>query len=184
MTSQARFLSAMAATVTGVDIVTTNGPAGRFGITVSSMVSVSADPPLLLVSINRRSPVLAAILENGVFGVNVLGVHHDALADTFAGRPRSGEPYDFGSAHWQPGMSGVPLLADAAAQFECRVSSSTDAGTHAIVLGTVHYARHGLVPPLAYARRGYARPAELPARVAATDASPLSVRHPLSGSGR
>src|SRR4051812_12981666 len=86
----AAFVSAMAGAATGVNIVTTDGQAGRVGLTVSAMASVSAEPPMLLVSINRRSPLLAAILENGVFGVSVLGVHHAELADSFAGRPREG----------------------------------------------------------------------------------------------
>jgi flavin reductase len=153
------YLSAMSATVTGVNIVTTDGPAGRFGLTVSSMASVSAEPPLLLVSLNRRSPLLGALLENGVFGVSALGVHHADLADTFAGRPRAGTPYDFAAAHWLCGPSRVPLVADAAARFDCRVISVTDAGTHAIVVGAVEGASRGAVAALAYTRRDYARPA-------------------------
>jgi flavin reductase (DIM6/NTAB) family NADH-FMN oxidoreductase RutF len=157
MTSEA-FTKAMAAVVAGVNIVTTEGPGGRFGLTVSAMVPVSAEPPLLLVSLNRRSPIVSAILQNGVFGVNALGAHHDALADSFAGRPRSGAAYDFAAAHWECNGAGVPLLLDAAARFDCRVTSSTDAGTHTIVIGSVEHASRGVVPPLAYTRRAYSRP--------------------------
>ena len=156
--SIAPYLSAMSGAVTGVNIVTTDGPAGRFGLTVSSMASVSAEPPLLLIAVNRRSPLLAALLENGVFGVSALGVHHAELADTFAGRPRSGAPYDFAAARWLCSPSGVPLVADAAAQFDCRVSKITHAGTHAIVIGAVDRASRGTVAALAYTRRGYAHP--------------------------
>lgn len=164
------FTHAMAAAVAAVTVVTTDGPAGRFGLTVSSMASVSADPPMLLVSINRRSPILDAIRANGVLGVNVLGVHQAQLADTFAGRPRSGAPYDFGGASWQPASSGVPLLADAAARFDCGVSMVVPAGTHALVIATVTEAHRCAAPALAYTRRGYARAAML-------DQSPSSERH-------
>ena len=76
----------MSGTVTGVSVVTTDGTSGRLGLTVSSMTSVSADPPTLLVCINRRSPLVEAIRANGVFAVNVVGAHQAAVADTFAGR--------------------------------------------------------------------------------------------------
>ena len=151
------FANAMAAAVTGVYLVTTDGPAGRFGLTVSSMASVSAEPPTVMISISRRSPLLPALLENGVFGVSALGAHHAELADTFAGRPVSGAPYDFGAAILDAAPSGVPLLADAAARFDCRVTSAVDAGSHVVVLGTVHAASRGAVCALAYTRRDYAR---------------------------
>ena len=151
------FANAMSAAVTGVYLVTTDGPAGRLGLTVSSMASVSADPPTVLVSINRGSPLLAALLDNGVFGLSALGAHHAELGDIFAGRPESGAAYDFDAAHWDEASSGVPLLADAAARFACHVSATVDAGSHVIVLGTVHAASRGAVCALGYTPRGYAR---------------------------
>ena len=153
----AQFKRAMAATVSGVHIVTTDGPAGRFGLTVSAVASVSAEPAMLLVSIHRNSPLVAAILVNGVFGVSALGSHHAELADTFAGRPWSGAPYDFDAAQWDRTASGVPLLADAAAHFDCSVGSAGDAGTHTVIIGTVQAASRGVVTALAYSRRRYAR---------------------------
>jgi len=157
------FKNAMAAAVTGVYVVTTDGPAGRVGLTVSSMASVSAEPPMLLVSINRDSPLLPAIVDNDVFGVNALGVHHAGLAETFAGRAAAGARYDFGAARWERGESGVPLLSDASARFDCQVSYLVAAGSHVVVIGAVRDASRGAVAALAYTRRDYARPAELPA---------------------
>jgi flavin reductase len=155
---RAAFVGAMAAAVTGVNVVTTDGPGGRLGLTVSAMSSVSADPPLLLVAIARRSPIVAAIRANGAFGVSVLGVHQSAIADTFAGRPEDGEPFDFGCARWQTGTSGAPLLADAAARFDCEVSETVEAGSHVLLIGAVLHASRGAAPALAYTRRGYAEP--------------------------
>jgi flavin reductase len=150
------FLDAMAAAVTGVNVVTTDGMAGRLGLTVSAMISVSADPPLLLVGIRRSSALAPALLANGVFGVNALAAHQAAIADTFAGRPSHGLPYDFAVAGWGTGASGVPLLRDAAARFECHVAGHLDAGTHTLVLGAVTAAEESDRPPLAYTRRRFA----------------------------
>jgi flavin reductase len=159
---RAAFVGAMAAAVTGVNVVTTDGAAGRFGLTVSAMASVSADPPLLLVAVSRHSPLLPAIRANRVFAVSVLGAHQAAVADTFAGRPDAGEPYDFGCASWELGASVAPLLAGAAARFDCDVSTTVEAGSHTLVIGAVRAATRGAVRPLAYTRRAYARAEPLP----------------------
>jgi flavin reductase (DIM6/NTAB) family NADH-FMN oxidoreductase RutF len=166
--SPAAYVVAMAAAVTGVNVVTTDGAAGRLGRTVSAMASVSADPPLLLVAINRRSPLVAAIRANGTFGVSALGAHQAAVADTFAGRPEAGEPYGFGCARWEQDAGGSPLLVGAAARFDCAVESTAEAGSHTIVIGAVRQASRGAVRALAYTRREYARPVALPPGAAGT----------------
>lgn len=79
------FVAAMGLAATGVSVVTTDGPAGRFGLTVSAVSSVSAEPPLVLVCINRKSPAMAAVEANGVFAVNLLSAAHRAYAETFSG---------------------------------------------------------------------------------------------------
>ena len=159
--TQTSFVSAMGAAVTGVNVVTTEGAMGRLGLTVSSMASVSAAPPMLLVCIDRRSPIVRAIQAHRVFAVNALGARQAAVAETFAGRPQAGEPYDFGVACWEPGGTGVPLLVGAAARFECLVASVHDAGTHTIVVGDVMASDRSAVRALAYSRRTYARPVPL-----------------------
>jgi flavin reductase len=151
------FVDAMASAVTGVNVVTTDGPAGRLGLTVSAMVSVSADPPLLLVSIRRRSVLLPALVANRVFAVNILGAEQADVADTFAGRTSGGAPYDFAVAGWETGASGVPLLLGATARFECDVVKRVDAGSHTLVIGSVVAADRSDAPPLAYTGRRYAR---------------------------
>jgi flavin reductase len=149
------FLCAMRAAVTGVSVVTTDGVGGRLGRTVSALASVSADPAMLLVCIARRSPLVAAIRVNAVFGVNVLGDHQAALAETFAGRGPT--RFDFGAGRWNTGTTGVPLLSDAAARFDCLVASTAEAGSHTIVIGDVLAAEAGTAPPLAYSDGAYAR---------------------------
>ena len=159
--TQTSFLSAMGAAVSSVNVVTTDGAMGRTGLTVSSLASVSATPPMLLVCIDRRSPLVRAIAAHRVFAVNALGVRQAAVADTFAGRPSVGEPYDFDIADWERGGTGVPLLLGAAARFECLVSSTVDAGTHTIIVGDVMASDRHDVRALAYSRREYVRPVPL-----------------------
>ena len=112
------FVNAMSSAVTGVNVITTDGPSGRFGITVSAMSSVSADPPMVLACINRRSPVCHAVRANQAFCVNVLSTRQRHVADTFAGRPTFGQPYDFADAVWKVGTTGAPRLVDATSVFD------------------------------------------------------------------
>jgi len=151
----AAFIDAMAAAATAVSIVTTDGEAGRFGITVSAVASVSAEPPLVLACINRRSPAATAIEANGRFCINMLNAGQAGLANRFAGRPDEGAPYDFGRAQWLAGTTGAPVLDGAAAAFDCVLESAHDAGTHRIVIGRVASAVASAHPPLAYSRRSY-----------------------------
>src|SRR4051812_37015830 len=102
-TRRDQFIDAMSRAVTGVTIVTTDGELGQFGQTVSAMSSFPAAPPMLLICINRRSPIQAAITQHRVFGVNILRADQRRLSETFSGRPRKGTPYDFTSARWHPG---------------------------------------------------------------------------------
>jgi flavin reductase len=150
-----RFIAAMSRAATGVSVVTTGGIAGRKGLTVSAMCSVSADPPLLLACVNRKSPTVAAIDANGFFAVNVLGEEHQAYAETFSGRPKQGKPFDFGTHEWEEGLNGLPVIPHAVAVFECEIDIAYDAGTHRIFIGRVLAARHGKAGPLVYSNRTF-----------------------------
>jgi flavin reductase len=150
-----QFIDAMSRAVTGVTVVTTEGVLGRFGQTVSAMCSVSADPPMLLICINRKSLIFPAIQQHRVFAVNVLRADQRRFAEIFAGRPRKGAPYDFGVARWEVDVTGSPLMTGAVARFDCALSSSHDAGSHTIFIGSVLATSTGAGAPLVYARRGY-----------------------------
>lgn len=149
------FVEAMAHAATAVSIVTTDGEAGRFGMTVSAVASVSAEPPMVLACINRRSPAIDAIEANGVFCVNMLSSEQCTLAQCFAGRPETGAPYDFEIADWHDAATGAPVLSGAAASFDCLLDASHDAGTHRIVIGRVQSAKGSDTRPLAYAQRAF-----------------------------
>jgi flavin reductase len=158
-----RFARAMNQSATAVTVVTSEGPGGRVGQTVSAMSTVSTDPPMLLVCISDRSPAGQVIRQNGTFRVNVLGIQHDHVSDTFAGRPWHGKgPWDFTCGDWilKPGVD--PRLADAVSSFRCTLAQHVPAGTHGIYIGTateVHSAEG--VEPLVYLKRIYRRLLEL-----------------------
>jgi flavin reductase (DIM6/NTAB) family NADH-FMN oxidoreductase RutF len=155
--AQQDFISAMGLAATSVSVVTTDGPAGRFGLTVSAVTSVSADPPLVLICVNRMSPAVAALDGNGCFAVNLLAAHHRAYAETFSGRPRAGKPFDFANHDWRDGESGLPLVADATAVFVCDTHEAIDAGTHRIYIGRVVAAHKSDAEPLVYCNRAFRR---------------------------
>lgn len=155
---RARFLAGMSHAAATVNVVTTDGSAGRSGVTVSAMSSVSADTdrPTLLVCVHRDSPAAAAILANSVFCVNVLRDDQSYISDTFAGRFREQVDDKFDCADWQAMASGAPRVVDPLVAFDCRVVSSELVGTHHIFIGEVgevFIARHG--SPLIYAKRAY-----------------------------
>ncbi|NNE25024.1 MAG: flavin reductase [Rhizobiales bacterium] len=150
-----RFTSAMAMAATAVSVVTTDGAAGKFGLTVSAVSSVSAEPPMVLACINRRSPLAEAVTRNKIFCINLLAASQCLVSDVFAGRASEAMPYDFSCADWYFGMTGAPMLAGAAASFDCNLEAAHDAGTHRIIIGKVLQAATGEHEPLVYARRGY-----------------------------
>jgi flavin reductase len=149
------FTAAMAQAATGVSIVTTDGTGGRFGMTVSAFASVSAEPPLVLVCINRRSPLVDAVGDNRIFCVNLLSTKQRALSDKFSGRPHSGEPYAFEDHLWGNEITGAPVLLGALAQFDCTLESAHDAGSHRVLIGRVHHAASTENTPLVYNAREY-----------------------------
>lgn len=151
------FLESMASNSTSVSVVTTGSGSDRIGITVSACTSVSADPPTLLVCINRRSPANAAVMSNRVFAVNVLNVAQRGIADTFAGRSKEHHPFDFSCCVSHTGSLGTPLIDDAVAALECRVIGEHVVGTHTVFFGEVAAIRLGSQRPLLYCQRDYGR---------------------------
>ncbi len=155
------FVNAMAGAVTGVTVVTTAGVAGRYGLTVSAVVSVSADPPMVLACINRRSPAGAAVRENRAFCVNILSIEQRHVAETFSGRPTRGTPYEFSTADWTPGVTGTPRLVNAVSSFDCVLETAHVSGSHIIFIGRVVAVCSGGGRPLLYTHRRYGEPCSL-----------------------
>jgi flavin reductase (DIM6/NTAB) family NADH-FMN oxidoreductase RutF/DNA-binding transcriptional LysR family regulator len=168
-----RFLSGMSHAACTVNVVTTDGIAGRHGVTVSAMVSVSADlpEPVLLVCIHHRSPVAAALLGNGVFCVNVLREDQWLISDSFAGRTAAQGAARFECARWTTQVTGAPRVVDALVAFDCRVTASEQVGSHYVVFGAVlDVFEAGPGAPLIYANRAYGVPQHFLHRAPTRDA--------------
>jgi flavin reductase (DIM6/NTAB) family NADH-FMN oxidoreductase RutF len=153
------FVEGMARATTFVSVITTDGPGGLHGLTVSSMTSVSADgeAPSLLVCIHHKSPVADAILKNGAFCANLLNAGQQAQSDIFAGRAPS-DLARFDRVEWQAGQGGQPLLAGAAASFECTLKTTLLWETHHVMIGQVGAVHLSDNPDaLLYGQRSYRR---------------------------
>jgi flavin reductase (DIM6/NTAB) family NADH-FMN oxidoreductase RutF len=156
-----RFLLGMSHAACTVNVVTTDGVAGRHGVTVSAMVSVSADTPqpTLLICIHHQSAVAHALLANGVFCVNVLRDDQAHISDNFAGRRGVRGVAKFECAEWTTQLTGAPRVLDALVAFDCRVTASERVGSHFVVFGSVQdIFVAGGGAPLIYANRAYGVP--------------------------
>jgi flavin reductase len=158
----ARFGREIARVPTCVSVITTDGPAGRAGQTVSAVATASYDPPMLVACIQQRSPASDAIAGNGTFTVNFLATQHDHVSDTFAGRPWPGKDrWDFSCGDWTragpAGPDAQPRLADALLVATCRVAGRFEAGRHHVYLGEVTGVTSGDGEALVYLNRAYGR---------------------------
>lgn len=149
------FVTAMAHTAASVNVVTTTGPAGQFGLTVSALTSISAEPPMLLACINRKNPCVDAMTTNKRFAVNTLAEPQVEVARIFAGRPTSGEAYVFSPGEWLESAHGALLLREAATHFTCTLDSFHDVGTHRVFIGRVLVAHTNALQPLVYMGRRF-----------------------------
>jgi len=131
MIEKSRFRSAMSRLGAAVNIITTNGAAGRHGMTASAVCSVSDEPASLLVCINRTSRMNAVLARNGVLCINVLSGEHEALSGIFATGDIAMEER-FARAEWIETSLGVPALRGALTTFCCRVESISEVGTHGV----------------------------------------------------
>lgn len=154
-----RFLDGMSRAACTVNVVTTDGPAGRRGVTVSAMTSVSVDSPnpTLLVCLHHLAPATSAILQNGVFCVNVLRADQAFISDSFAGRIPQFRENKFACATWKTQLTGAPRLADPLVAFDCALLTSERVGTHYVIIGEVQdvYLAGG-GSALVYTNRAYA----------------------------
>ena len=153
-----KFFQGMSFAAATVNVITSDGPAGRVGLTVSAMSSVSADTPrpTLLICINENSAAAASVLENGVFCVNVLHHHQSYISDVFAGRYKDTVEDKFECTQWVNGKTGAPRVAEGLVAFDCEIKSTVKIGTHHVIFGEaveINVAEKGSA--LIYANRSY-----------------------------
>ncbi len=152
----AEFRRLMARWATGVAVVTSRGPDGDVGMTVNALLSVSLDPPTLLVSLAHQADSTPVIEKSRLFAACFLAADQQAMSERFARAAPSAEKFEGLSV--RRGVTGAPLLEGTLGSVECRVTTTVPAGDHLLVLGRVV----GVTPgadglPLLFFRRGYAQ---------------------------
>jgi flavin reductase len=130
------YRSAMRFVPAAVTIITARHDGERNGLTATAVASVSADPPQLLVCVNREASAEPLIAGSNRFAVNVLGHAHQEAANRFSQSKLSGTER-FKDHPWIDLPSGVPALADAIAVFDCRIVQHSVLGTHSLFIGEV-----------------------------------------------
>lgn len=128
------FREGMSRLSAAVNIVTSDGPEGRHGMTASAVCSVTDDPPTLLVCVNRQNRSHDRFNANGTLCVNVLGEAHQEIAGTFAG---PGNDDRFSKGDWTTHTTGAPILKDAVVAFDCQIVERREIGSHSVFYARV-----------------------------------------------
>lgn len=155
------FRNCIARVPSGVHIITTAGAAGRSGFTATAVASVSDDPPMVLVCLNRKSPQNGLIKQNACFAVNLLPRGAVELANIFAGRTGLHLEERFAYGDWKTLATGAPILADAVMSLDCSIDQFHEIGTHTVFYGLVRAVAfqpvdpHGAREVLVYHDRHY-----------------------------
>jgi flavin reductase (DIM6/NTAB) family NADH-FMN oxidoreductase RutF len=131
------FRGAMRQLTGGVSVVTAGRGRDISGMTVTSVSSLSVDPPALIVSINRGASCWPLLQRYGAFGVNILTSDQIDIAERFTGKDGLNGAARFAGAEWTTRVSGVPLLVGALAAIDCEVEEIVERHSHAIVIGRV-----------------------------------------------
>lgn len=155
------FRNAMSMLGGAVSVITTDGPAGRWGFTASAVCSVTDQPPTLLVCMNRASYSNASFKENGVLCVNVLGAGQQTLSAAFASRDLA-MPERFACTEWSQLESGAPVMDEALVSFDCRIAQVHEVGSHSIFYCQILSLKQGAGQEgLVYFNRAYHRLGEV-----------------------
>jgi len=140
---------------TGVTVLTTRAPSPSgepIGMTASSIASVSLDPPLVLVSVDRRHEMHTALEAASTFVLNILAADQEAISRRFAGD----EPNRFNGVGFRTNKQGIAVLDGVVAHIECEKQTAIPAGDHTVFLGLVIGGSVTDRRPLLYYRGGYA----------------------------
>ena len=149
----AQFRQLLGRFASGVSIVTARGPNGRpLGMTASSLASVSLEPPLLLIAVDRQNDMHDALRTAPHFAVNILAADQEALSRRFAAT----DPNRFDGVGYRDSRHGVPLLNDVLAHIECALHAAVPGGDHTVFFGLVTGGAVTERRPLIYYRSGYA----------------------------
>jgi flavin reductase (DIM6/NTAB) family NADH-FMN oxidoreductase RutF/DNA-binding GntR family transcriptional regulator len=152
LADQQAFRDVIGRFASGLTVITTTVDRAPFGTTASAVSSLSLEPPMVLVCLNKASETQAAILKAGAFCVNILAEGQQDLAYQLAGKGDK-----FAGTGYQGGIDGVPVLRDTLAHLECRVAETVTGGTHTVFLAHVAVAAGREGAPLTYFRGRFGR---------------------------
>jgi flavin reductase (DIM6/NTAB) family NADH-FMN oxidoreductase RutF len=141
------FREVMARLAASVVVVSARVGTGFRGLTATSLVSISTDPPMVLVGLDRMTMTRNAVIETKAFNVSVLTRSQEFIAERFAGRaPAVAAAWNEVPHHL--GANGLPLIDGCAAWLECKLAQAHEAGDHDICVGEVEAATKGEGEPL------------------------------------
>ncbi len=150
--SKEEFRHALGRFASGVTVVTTKDSGGRLhGITVSAFCSVSLEPPLILVCIEKNTGSHYAFEQSNSFVVNILREDQQYISDRFA----SYLPDKFAEVKYHSGIDDLPVLEDVLANLECRLVNSHTSGDHTIYVGEIETVMINDGNPLVYWHGNY-----------------------------
>lgn len=150
------YRNAMALYAGHVQVVTTEKDGIRRGVTITAACSVSDRPPMVLACLNNGNASNAVFFESGVFALNTLGLHHQELANAFAGFGSLTADERFAKGAWQTLATGAPVLSDAIVSFDCRTVDTKVTATHTVLFGEVEAIHFGPADQsLIYLERGF-----------------------------
>jgi len=135
------FRDAMRAFVGNCSVITVGDGDEASGLVVTSAISLSADPPLLLACVNRSASSHPLLERYGRFGWSSLGAAHQAVAERFSGFGGVKGPDRYGGAEWDTAVTGAKLLRGAPTAFDCTLEEMIDRATYSIVIGRVRAIR-------------------------------------------
>ena len=131
-----QFRSVMSRFATGITVVTTALGNDRFGITVNAFCSVSLDPPLVLICIEKKSKVHDALIESGFFAANILSADQMDISSCFASN--TGQRFEqFCGQTTLTAITGAPILQNTLGYVDCRIVAAHPGGDHTIIVGQV-----------------------------------------------
>ncbi|TMC98437.1 MAG: flavin reductase family protein [Chloroflexi bacterium] len=139
------FRDVMARLAASVVVISARDGAGFRGLTATSLVSISAEPPMVLVGLERLAATRDAVVEGKAFNVSALTRSQEFIAERFAGRAPA---VAWSDIPHHLGANGIPLIDGCAAWLECRLAQVHEAGDHDICVGEVESAVKGSGEPL------------------------------------
>jgi flavin reductase (DIM6/NTAB) family NADH-FMN oxidoreductase RutF len=139
----------------GVSVITAGIGEDRTGLTVTSAVSLSVEPPTMIICVNRDASAWPIMRKHWHFCVNVLSETQQVVADRFAGRGGIKGAARYDNASWERLATGALALDGAIASIDCQIEEFIDRHSHSIIIGAVRAVRIGSGKPLVYSQGGY-----------------------------